>query len=145
MNVLRHGAMGRLFGGVRAPSTLGTFLRWFTWGTPGSWRRCTGTSWPGLPRQHRCCRARMWWRLSILTLSKKRVFGYRKHGAAFGYAKIGGKSLLVRGLNVLAATISTPLAAPVTAPARTTVHLPVLASDLVQRPRCAALARDAPD
>jgi hypothetical protein len=30
-------------------------------------------------------------------------------------------------------------------PARTTVHLPVLASDLVQRPRCAALARDPPD
>jgi len=49
---------------------------------------------------------------------QKRVFGYRKHGAAFGYAKIGGKSLLVRGLNVLAATISTPLAAPVTAAAR---------------------------
>ncbi|WP_328433175.1 hypothetical protein [Streptomyces sp. NBC_00425] len=29
---LRHGAMGRLFGGVRAPSTLGTFLRSFTHG-----------------------------------------------------------------------------------------------------------------
>jgi hypothetical protein len=30
---------------------------------------------------------------------------------AFGHAKIQGKSLLVRGLNTLAATISTPLAA----------------------------------
>jgi hypothetical protein len=49
---------------------------------------------------------------------QKRVFGYRKHGAAFGYTKISGKSLLVRGLNVLAATISTPLAAPVTAAVR---------------------------
>ncbi|MFE7529737.1 hypothetical protein ACFU7Y_29095, partial [Kitasatospora sp. NPDC057542] len=29
---LRYGAMGRLFGGVRAPSTLGTFLRAFTHG-----------------------------------------------------------------------------------------------------------------
>ena len=28
----RHGVMGRLFGGVRAPSTLGTFLRSFTFG-----------------------------------------------------------------------------------------------------------------
>jgi hypothetical protein len=27
MDLLRHGAMGRLFTGVRAPSTLGTFLR----------------------------------------------------------------------------------------------------------------------
>ena len=38
---------------------------------------------------------------------QKRVFGYRKQGAAFGYTKISGKSLMVRGLNVLAATIST--------------------------------------
>ena len=33
MDVLRHGAMAHLFGGVRAPSTLGSFLRSFTWGT----------------------------------------------------------------------------------------------------------------
>jgi hypothetical protein len=30
---LRHGGMGRLFSGIRAPSTLGTFLRAFTYGT----------------------------------------------------------------------------------------------------------------
>jgi hypothetical protein len=32
MDVLRHGAMADLFDGVRAPSTLGSFLRSFTWG-----------------------------------------------------------------------------------------------------------------
>ena len=32
MALLRHGAMDRLFTGVRAPSTLGTFLRTFTFG-----------------------------------------------------------------------------------------------------------------
>lgn len=32
MALLRHGAMGRLFAGLRAPSTLGTFLRAFTFG-----------------------------------------------------------------------------------------------------------------
>ena len=32
MDVLRHGGMGRLFTGVRAPSTLGMFLRTFTFG-----------------------------------------------------------------------------------------------------------------
>jgi len=32
MGLLRHGGMGRLFAGVRAPSTLGTFLRSFTFG-----------------------------------------------------------------------------------------------------------------
>ena len=30
MDLLRHGGMGRLFAEVRAPSTLGTFLRLFT-------------------------------------------------------------------------------------------------------------------
>src|ERR1022692_2938987 len=33
MDVLRHGAMDHLFGGIRAPSTLGSFLRSFTWGS----------------------------------------------------------------------------------------------------------------
>ena len=32
MDVLRHGAMPEVFGGIRAPSTLGPFLRLFTWG-----------------------------------------------------------------------------------------------------------------
>jgi len=32
MDILRHGAMGKIFTGVRAPSTLGTFLRSFTFG-----------------------------------------------------------------------------------------------------------------
>src|SRR5271154_6267652 len=32
MDMLRHGAMDRLFGGVRAPSTLGSHLRCYTWG-----------------------------------------------------------------------------------------------------------------
>ena len=32
LDVLRHGGMPELFGGVYAPSTLGSFLRAFTWG-----------------------------------------------------------------------------------------------------------------
>ena len=49
---------------------------------------------------------------------QKRVYGHHKQGARFGHTKIQGKSLLVRGLNALAATISTPLAAPVIAATR---------------------------
>ena len=49
---------------------------------------------------------------------QKRVYGHKKQGAAFGHTKIQGKGLLVRGLNALAATISTPLAAPVIAGTR---------------------------
>ncbi|MCW2882131.1 MAG: Transposase domain group 1 [Sphaerisporangium sp.] len=43
---------------------------------------------------------------------QRRTYGYAKQGSGFGNTKISGKSLLVRGLNVLAATVSTPLAAP---------------------------------
>jgi Transposase DDE domain group 1 len=46
---------------------------------------------------------------------QKRVYGHEKQGAKFGHTKIQGKSLLVRGLNALAAVISTPIAAPVIA------------------------------
>src|SRR5262249_11245367 len=49
---------------------------------------------------------------------QKRVYGHNKQGAGFGHTKIQGKSLLVRGLNALAATISTPLGAPVIAATR---------------------------
>src|ERR1035441_3027093 len=49
---------------------------------------------------------------------QKRVYGHHKQGARFGHTKIQGKSLLVRGLNALAAVISTPLSAPVIAATR---------------------------
>jgi hypothetical protein len=32
LDTLRHGGMGKMFDGIRAPSTLGSFLRAFTWG-----------------------------------------------------------------------------------------------------------------
>ena len=118
LDVLRHGAMPVVFGGVRAPSTLGTFLRSFTWGHARQ-----------LEAVHRAFLAELARRVPLLPgkdvlafvdidSQQKRVFGYRKQGAAFGHTKISGKSLLVRGLNVLAATISTPRAAPVTAAVR---------------------------
>ena len=49
---------------------------------------------------------------------QKRVYGHAKAGAGFGHTKIQGKSLLVRGLNVLAAVVSTPQAASVIAATR---------------------------
>ncbi len=50
--------------------------------------------------------------------TQRRVYGHAKQGAAFGHTKIQGKTVLVRGLNALAATICTPLAAPVIAAIR---------------------------
>ena len=49
---------------------------------------------------------------------QKRVYGHAKQGAGFGHTKIAGKTVLVRGLNALAAVVSTPLAAPVIAATR---------------------------
>jgi Transposase DDE domain group 1 len=118
MDVLRHGALPALFGGLRAPSTLGSFLRAFTWGNVlqlGKVNRellaelaCRAPLLPGKDT------------LAFIDIDsmQKRVYGHAKQGAAFGHTKIGGRSLLVRGLNALAATISTPLAAPVIAATR---------------------------
>ena len=74
--------------------------------------------WRIWPAGRRCCRARTRWPSWTSIPTQKRVYGHAKQGAAFGHTKIQGKSLLVRGLNALAATISTPLAAPVIAGTR---------------------------
>ena len=118
MDLLRHGAMPVLFGELRAPSTLGSFLRSFTWGNVLQ-----------LQKVHRQFLAELARRAPLLPgadvlafvdidSQQKRVYGHAKQGAAFGFTKIQGKGLLVRGLNVLAATICTPLAAPVIAGTR---------------------------
>ncbi|MGO8956505.1 MAG: IS1380 family transposase [Streptosporangiaceae bacterium] len=118
MDVLRHGAMGEVFDGVRAPSTLGSFLRSFTWGNVRQ-----------LEKVSRLLVAELAARAPLLPGAgqlafvdadsmQKRVYGHKKQGAAFGHTKIQGKTVLVRGLNALAATICTPQAAPVIAATR---------------------------
>jgi hypothetical protein len=118
MGLLRHGAMGVLFGGIRAPSTLGSFVRAFTWGNVLQ-----------LQKVHREFLAELARRTPLLPgadvlafvdidSQQKRVYGHAKQGAAFGFTKIQGKGLLVRGLNVLATSVCTPLAAPVIAGTR---------------------------
>jgi hypothetical protein len=48
----------------------------------------------------------------------RRVHGHQKRGVRFGPAKVGGYSVLLRGLSPLVATIAIPLAAPVIAAVR---------------------------
>jgi hypothetical protein len=62
MGLLRHGAMGVLFGGVRAPSTLGRSCARLPGEMCCNCRRCTGSSWLGWPPGPRCCPARTCWR-----------------------------------------------------------------------------------
>jgi len=107
LDVLRTGANDRVFTEVRAPSTLGTFLRGFGIGHTTALeafaaqvltrltRTTAGLLLPGVGDY------------AIVDLDSKitRVYGPRKVGANYGYTH-------VRGYNFLAATLSTPIAAP---------------------------------
>ena len=118
MGLLRHGAMGALFGGVRAPSTLGSHLRSYTWGNVAQLEKAGREFLAELARQAPLLPGAETLAFIDIDSMQKRVFGHQKQGARFGHTKIGGKSLLVRGLNALAAVISTPLSAPVIAATR---------------------------
>jgi hypothetical protein len=118
LDVLRHGAMRALFGGLRAPSTLGSFLRSFTWGNVLQLEKVSRLLLADLARRTPLLPGKDVLAFIDIDSMQKRVYGRQKQGAAFGHTKIQGKSLLVRGLNALAATISTPLAAPVIAATR---------------------------
>jgi hypothetical protein len=112
------GALPALFGGLRAPSTLGSFLRAFTWGNVLQLGKVNRELLAELARRAPLLPGKDTLAFIDIDSMQKRVYGHAKQGAAFGHTKIQGKSLLVRGLNALAATISTPLAAPVIAATR---------------------------
>jgi hypothetical protein len=111
MDLLRHGGMNRLFDGIRAPSTLGTFLRLFTFGHI---------------RQLDAVAAGFLARLAAATQvlpdaaqvvfvdiddTVRQTYGYAKQGAGRGYTG-------VKGLNALLAVVSTPISAPLIAATR---------------------------
>ncbi len=116
--MLRHGAMVALSGGVRAPSTLGSHLRSYTWGNVTQLEKAGREFLAELSRQAPLLPGAGTLAFTGIDSMQKRVYGHQKQGARFGHTKIQGKSLLVRGLNALAAVISTPIAAPVIAATR---------------------------
>ena len=118
MDLLRHGAMPALFGGVRAPSTLGSHLRCYNFGNVAQLEKAGREFLAELARQAPLLPGADALAFIDIDSMQKRVYGHQKQGARFGHTKIQGKSLLVRGLNALAATISTPLSAPVIAATR---------------------------
>jgi hypothetical protein len=112
LDVLRHGAMSVLFDGIRAPSTLGTFLRAFTHGHALQ-----------LHAVHRQFLAALTAHAPLLPgasekafidvdSTHKRVYGRTKQGAEYGRFKG------VRTLHPLLATICTPNSRPVIATVR---------------------------
>lgn len=122
MAVLRHGGMGRVFARVYAPSTLGSFLRAFTFGhvrqldavasrfliAVAGLTRLLGV---GTGRAAGTDEAEGKAGYALLDVDDTiiEVHGHAKQGAGFGYSG-------VRGLNALLATLAVPLAAATTAP-----------------------------
>jgi len=111
LDLLRHGGMSRLFAGVRAPSTLGTFLRCFTFGhvrqldaVAAALLTRLAAATPVLPDADQLV-------FVDLDDTVRQTYGYAKQGAGRGYTGI-------KGLNALLAVVSTPLSAPVIAAAR---------------------------
>ena len=111
MDLLRHGGMDRLFTGVRAPSTLGIFLRTFTFGhvrqldaVAARFLTALAATTPLLPSAEQVVYV-------DVDDTIKATHGYQKQGAGYGYTG-------VKGLNALIATITTPTSAPVIAATR---------------------------
>lgn len=106
LDVLRHGGLARLFGGVRAPSTLGTYLRAFTWGHVRQLESavraftCNLAAHTGLvPTGDEVA-------FVDIDSKVKQVYGPAKQGASFGYTKR-------RGLHFQIVTVKTSTCAPV--------------------------------
>jgi hypothetical protein len=113
MALLRHGGMGKVFTGAYAPSTLGSFLRSFTFGHVRQLDAVASRFLTGLAERTALLGSHADTGPVLVDLDDTivEVHGYAKQGAAFGYSG-------VRGLSALLATVSTGQIAPVIAAQR---------------------------
>jgi len=111
LDVVRHGGMPALFGGVYAPSTLGEFLREFTHGHVRQLQAVGREFLVQLARATPLLPGAGAVTFIDVDSLLRRVYGKKKQGVGFGHAKVGGYKVLLRGYNPLVATISTPDAA----------------------------------
>ena len=112
MGLLRHGGTGKLFRARYAPSTLGSFLRAFTFGHVRQLDAVASRFLAGLASRPRCCRrrrraTRLW--MSTTRSLKSMAMPSRARATATPECK---------GLNALLATVSTAGSAPVIAAQR---------------------------
>ncbi|MER6104928.1 IS1380 family transposase [Streptomyces sp. NPDC001832] len=105
-DVLRHGAMAKAFAGMRAPSTLGSFLRAFTWGHVRQLQSAVSAFTCRLAGHCQLLPGADQVVYLDIDSKVKQVYGAAKQGAEHGYTK-------VRGLHFQIVVASTPLAAPV--------------------------------
>ena len=108
MALLRHGGMGRVFARAYAPSTLGSFLRAFTFGHVRQLDAVASRFLTALAAQAPQVLGEGTGARVLVDVDDTiiEVHGYAKQGAGFGYSG-------VRGLNALVATATTTNSAPV--------------------------------
>jgi hypothetical protein len=106
MGLLRHGAMPRVFTSIYAPSTLGSFLRSFTFGHVRQLDAVASRFLTGLAARTPVAAGIEDRVLVDVDDTIIEVHGHAKQGSGYGYSG-------VRGLNALLATVSTGQAAPV--------------------------------
>ncbi len=105
MALLRHGGMGRIFARAYAPSTLGSFLRAFTFGHVRQLDAVASRFLTGLAARAPVIGTDQQVMLDIDDTIIE-VHGHAKQGSGYGYSG-------VRGLNALIATASTRGSAPI--------------------------------
>src|SRR3954463_7053191 len=98
LGLLRHGAMGTLFDRPYAPSTLGSFLRAFTFGHVRQLDAVASRFLAGLAARTPVLAGLEGTVLVDVDDSVVQVHGHAKQGAGYGYSG-------VRGLNMLLATV----------------------------------------
>ncbi len=111
MALLRHGGMGRVFTAAYAPSTLGSFLRKFSFGHVRQLDAVASRVLVNLARATPLLDGVGGDVLVDVDDTIIEVHGHAKQGAGFGYSG-------VRGLNVLLATVTVPGQGPVIAAQR---------------------------
>src|SRR5450759_4851846 len=111
MDLLRHGGMGRVLTAGRAPSTLGTFLRAFTFGHVRQLDAVASRVLVNLAARAPLLAGADQVAYLDIDDTIKATFGHKKQGAGYGYTK-------VKGLNALLAIVSTPVSEPVIAATR---------------------------
>ena len=115
--VLRAGGTPRVFHEVYAPSTLGIFVREFTFGHANQLAAVARAHLVALARTPLLPGIEQRAFVDVDSLLR-RVYGHHKQGASFGHAKIASRALLRLGLSPQITTISTATAPPVIAEAQ---------------------------
>jgi hypothetical protein len=84
---IRHGALPEISGGIQVPSTLGTFLRGFTWGNMRQLDTVARETFTGLWRHAPLLPGADSYAFLDVDSTINRVYRYAKQGADYGYQK----------------------------------------------------------